>query len=212
MSSEFLLFQLAVFFIPGLIWAGIDSQFGRKTQQSDIQFFLSAFKFGIVSYVVTYLIYTLFGSNFAIGDISSANTKFVIDKEIFKEIALATVVGFILSILWLYATTYKVLTRILQAVGATKAYGDEDVWDYTFNSSNAAVEYVHFRDFDKNLIYGGWVSTFSSTEKLRELVLRDVIVYDFDGSELYHTPLLYIARAVGDIHIEFPYTERAKRP
>lgn len=209
MSSEFLLFQLAVLFIPGLIWAGIDSQYGRKTEQSDIQFFLTAFKFGIVSYVATFVIYTASGSKFEIIDIGSASTKFVINGEVFKEIAIATAVGFVLSIIWLYATTFKILTRALQFIGATKAYGDEDVWDFTFNSSSPAVEYVHFRDFEKSLIYGGWVSTFSSTEKLRELVLRDVIVYDFDGSVLYHTPLLYIARAVGDIHIEFPYTERA---
>jgi hypothetical protein len=92
-------------------------------------------------------------------------------------------------------------------IGATKRYGDEDVWDYTFNAhaSIASVEYIHFRDFEKELIYGGWVATFSETEKLRELVLQDVEVYNFDGQALYSVPMLYLARAPENLHIEFPY-------
>jgi hypothetical protein len=97
------------------------------------------------------------------------------------------------------------LTRFLQLIGATKKYGDEDVWDFTFNSRDTAVEYVHVRDFANQCVYAGWVNTFSETDRLRELVLLDVIVYDFDGQELYRVPRLYLARAPDSIHIEFPY-------
>ena len=54
-------------------------------------------------------------------------------------------------------------------------------------------------------MYAGWVNTFSETDRVRELVLLEVIVYDFEGQELYRTPRLYLARPPDAIHIEFPY-------
>jgi hypothetical protein len=116
----------------------------------------------------------------------------------------------VLAILWLYIVNYKLLTRFLQKIGATKTYGDEDVWDFTFNSQRAVVEYVHFRDFENKIVYAGWVDTFSETEKLRELVLSDTQIFDFDGNLLFEIPLLYLARSPESIHIEFPYTGDSK--
>lgn len=63
---------------------------------------------------------------------------------------------------------------------------------------------MHFRDFANRVTYAGYVRTFSETEKLRELVLADVIVYDFDGNAMYQVPSLYLARGRENIHIEFP--------
>jgi hypothetical protein len=110
-------------------------------------------------------------------------------------------------VLWLYASTYKLLTQLLQQIKATKRYGDEDVWDYTFNSGRPDVEYVHVRDFDKKITYAGWVEAFSESEKQRELRLRDVLVYDFEGKVLFETPRVYLARKADNIDIEFPYRE-----
>ena len=109
------------------------------------------------------------------------------------------------ALLWLYGTNYKLLTRLLQSISATKRYGDEDVWDFTFNSGKPEVEYVHVRDFEKKITYAGWVEAFSETEKQRELRLRDVIVYDFEGNLLFETPRVYLARKMDNIDIEFPY-------
>ena len=97
------------------------------------------------------------------------------------------------------------LTRFLQSIRATKKYGDEDVWDYTFNSELTAVQYVHVRDLEHEFVFAGWVNAFSETEKTRELLLRDVVVSNFDGKELYTVPHLYLSRPVDDVLIEFPY-------
>jgi hypothetical protein len=37
-------------------------------------------------------------------------------------------------------------------------------------------------------------------------VLRDVIVSDFEGKELFKTPRVYLARKADNVDIEFPYT------
>jgi hypothetical protein len=109
----------------------------------------------------------------------------------------------------LYATNWKLLTRFLQCIRATKRYGDEDVWDFTFNSREAEVEYVNVRDFEKEITYSGWVELFSESEKQRELLLRDVIVYDWEGKELFKMARVYLARKSDNIDIEFPYGEKA---
>ena len=42
--------------------------------------------------------------------------------------------------------------KFLHIVGATRRYGDEDVWSYTLNSNRANVEYVHLRDLENGIL------------------------------------------------------------
>ncbi|HEX4111684.1 MAG TPA: DUF6338 family protein [Stellaceae bacterium] len=194
MKIDLLFVQLAIIFLPGLIWAGLDSRYARKSKSSEFHYVLRAFLFGMASYGVTFGLFAVFGRPFSLADFSDAATKGVFTRAIFLDIAAGTLVGLLLAILWLYNSKYKLGTQFLQKIRATKTYGDEDVWDFTFNSAIAAVEYVHFRDFTNKIVYAGWVNEFSESEKLRELVLRDVRVYDFEGRFLFEMPLIYVAR------------------
>lgn len=63
---------------------------------------------------------------------------------------------------------------------------------------------MHVRDFENEFVYAGGVNSFFETDKLRELVVLDVIVYDFEATKLYDIPRLHLARAPENIHIEFP--------
>lgn len=210
MKLDILIFQIGVLFLPGLLWARIDAQYGLKRKPTETEFFIRAFQFGLFSYGALYLIYWLFGKPFHFVDFAGAGQKDILDSSVVPEVLQAVLLGFILSLLWVYAATYKILTRFLQFIKATKKYGDEDIWDYVFNSSVAAVEYLHFRDFQNQIVYAGWVLSFSETEKMRELALRDVIVYDFEGNIVFETPMIYLARAPENIHIEFPYQPKGK--
>lgn len=206
MAIDLLILQLAILFLPGLIWARVDAHYVLKSKPSDTEFFLRAFQFGLVSYGVTFLIYRAFGWPFTLIDLADAGTKPVLSSSVVYEILSAIVVGLCLSVIWIYSETYKWLSRILQKIGATKKYGDEDVWDYMFNTSiTQYTEYINFRDFENKIVYAGYIVVFSETEKLRELVLRDVRIFDFDGRFLGEMPGVYLARAPGNIHIEFPY-------
>lgn len=204
-------FQLVLIFIPGIIWERFDASFGpnRATQQQwDI--LRRTFVFGLSAYLVTFCIYWL--ASFYFTSLNFQVFHFAKDVEFLdgpavKLIASASVVSVLCGLVSVYANNYKLLTQVLQWIGATKRYGDEDVWDFTFNSGKPEVEYVHVRDFDKKITYAGWVEAFSETEKLRELRLRDVIVYDFEGNNLYETPRVYLARKMDNIDIEFPYRQ-----
>jgi hypothetical protein len=204
---DLLILQLAVLFLPGIIWARLDANYAAKAKLSDVEFFLRAFLFGITIYAVEFIAFTLAGWPFRMVNVVDVATKEIFTRDIAGQILWGIGIGIVLSILWIYASTYKLITIFLQLIKATKKYGDEDVWDFTFNSGKPQVEYIHFRDFANSYVYSGWVNTFSETDKLRELVLRDVIVSDFDGSELFKLPFLYLARAPENIHIEFPYLE-----
>ena len=39
-------------------------------------------------------------------------------------------------------------------------------------------------------------------------MFRDVILYDFDGNKILESPRMYIARAMDDIDLEFPYNPK----
>jgi len=170
-----------------------------------LRFFYDSFIYGLATYAVLYIIYNFLGNKFSILQIDGQNQKVLLIGNFVDEILWSLPVSILLAIFWIAATNHKWLTRFLQWIRVTKRYGDEDVWDFTFNSSQAAVEYVHVRDFDKGIVYAGWVNTFSETGKLRELVLRDVIIYDSAGNMKFEVPLLYISRDPRNIDVEFPY-------
>jgi hypothetical protein len=206
------LLQLAILFLPGLIWARLDARYALKAKPSEVEFLLRAFLFGITAYAVTFLVFRGFGRDFRLFDPGDAAPKLLGDAAAVREILAATAIGLGLALLWIYAATYKWLTRFLQFIRATKSYGDEDVWDFTLNSGRVEVEYVNLRDFENKLVYAGWVDTFSDTDKLRELVLRDVEVFNFEGEKLFQVPRIYLARPSDSIHMEFPYQKQETKP
>ena len=205
MKVDLFILQLAIIFLPGIIWAGLDASFAAKIKPSESQFLLRTFVFGLTCYAVEFLILAILGRPFQIADLADASTHQIVGYAILLEVLGALAISVVLSIGWLYAARFKLLARALQWIGATKKYGDEDVWDFLFNSRDTAVDYAHVRDFTNQYVYSGWVNAFSETDKLRELVLLDVVVSDFEGKELYRTPRLYLARPSDNIHIEFPY-------
>ena len=124
--------------------------------------------FGLAAYLVTFCAYWL--ASFFVPGLNFQLFQFKKDVEFLdaasvKLIFAASLVSMVCSVLWLYSSTYKLVTRFLQWIRATKRYGDEDVWDYTFNSGRAEVEYIHLRDFDKKITYAGWVEAFCGKRK-----------------------------------------------
>jgi hypothetical protein len=204
---DLLILQLAVIFLPGIIWARLDMSYAAKVKPSETEFILRAFLFGLTVYAIEFIFYSLCGWQFTMADLGGLATKEVISRQIAWEVLWAVLISFVLSICWLYAATYKLLPRFLQFINATKKYGDEDVWDFVLNSGNPAVEYVLVRDHESGYVYAGWIDTFSETDKLRELVLLKVIVYNLEGVRQYEVPRLYLARAPEKMNLEFPYKD-----
>ena len=211
MGIDIVLVQLAIVFLPGLIWSQIDARYAAKEKAGQVQFIIRAFLFGMFSYLVVFIGYGLFRQSFSVLDIDAARQTGILLGHFADEILISIPVTLVLAVLWVYAATYKLLHRLLLWMRATKKYGDEDVWDFTLNSPGEEVEYVHVRDFDRGTTYAGWVHTFSDSGRPRELLLRDVIMYHKDGSSSVSVPLLYLAPDGQSIHIEFPFRRSKKR-
>jgi hypothetical protein len=158
------------------------------------------------TYSVLFLIYSICGKNFGYLELAQDVEKLNF-FELRDEITWSIPLSFCLSVLWLWAVRFRWLMKLLHKIGATSRYGDEDVWSFTLNSDQAHVEYIHFRDLENGYIFAGWVNTYSESEDHRELLLRDVIVYNEEGDEISRPPHLYISRPKNNIWMEFPYTK-----
>ena len=204
--------QIAIVFVPGLIWARIDALYGKRTRQSQSEFLIATLIYGLFTYAMTYVLYGIFSVDFSPTSLGKTSPDSVFVDTFLDEILVSIGVAIPLATLWLYVSNKKFLARVLQKIRATKSYGDEDVWSYTFNSEDESTSYIHFRDFEHSLVYAGWVDSFSPSDQLRELLLRDVRVHDLESAEvLYETPYLYVARQKDHVTIEFPYDPKAER-
>lgn len=201
---DFAIAQLALIFLPGVLWANIDKKFGAGLRPNETILFLRAFVFGITTYAVLFLLYEVAGAEFGYNELgNSADDVNIFDLR--DEIALSVPLSFILSMGWLYAVKNRWLMKTIHWLGVSNRFGDEDVWSYTFNSDDAYVEYVHVRDIDQGFVFAGWVNSYSENEEERELLLREVIVYRDDGSKVVETPFIYLSRPKSNIWIEFPF-------
>lgn len=194
---------MAIIFLPGLIWERIVTKYALKTPPTQFETALRTFTFGLTAYAITYMIFTAAGYEFLIPEVKKDAT-FIADKRYILEFATACAVAMLGAVLWLYGFTNKWLGRFLRLIKATKKSGDEDIWDYAFNTSDPTVEYVHVRDYTNGKVFAGWVAGFSESDKVRELLLRDVQVYTLESEHLYDVPLVYLGRGAEDISLEFP--------
>lgn len=137
-----------ILFLPGVIWARIDIVWARQSKASDVEFFVLSFLYGLASYAVTYALFELFVGDFEVISIEKPN---IFNYSIAYELICATFISFAGGIAWLYASNYKIMARFLQFIRATKQYGDEDVWDFTFNSRSKSVGFINWRDFEQKL-------------------------------------------------------------
>ena len=204
MRIDLLFIQLAVVFLPGLIWTQLVATYAMKERPRPAEFLVRAFIFGLLTYLAVYLMYGCLGLKFSeppVGDSRQLITGGFADELVWSSI---TAVAF--AFVWIYGSTRRWMTRCLNRVGAATTHGKEDVWDLTFSRLRAEVEYVHVRDFERGITYAGWVRAYSETGKQRELLLRDVIVWDRANNKI-DVPLLYLAPDGSKIHIEFPYRE-----
>ncbi|MFV1579156.1 MULTISPECIES: DUF6338 family protein [unclassified Phaeobacter] len=201
---DFALAQLALIFMPGIIWATIDAMYGAGLKPQQTTLLIRAFMFGMATYAVLFLIYLGFGKSFGYQDLVNGPES-VNFFELKDEIAWSVPLSFSLAVCWLWIVKFRLLVKLLHKIGATRRYGDEDVWSYTLNSDQANVEYVHFRDLENGFIFAGWVNAYSESEDFREILLASVIVYDEAGNEISRAPFLYLSRPKNNIWMEFPY-------
>lgn len=78
---------------------------------------------------------------------------------------------------------YKLINLFGKWIKLTNKYGDENLYSYFLNAKD--VDEVYVRDIN-NLTYHGLIDSYSENDEIKEIVLVDVVVYDYETSkELY---------------------------
>lgn len=210
MEINTLVVQLALVFLPGLVWSSVVDHLTTHTRREAFDVVTRAFVFGLLAYGIYYALY--FGLTKGelpplLRGLQGAPSADRLAALPPADIFFATVAGFVGGVFWSYALNRKWFMRLMQRLEVTRKYGDEDVWSFVFNMGSATVEYVNVRDFERKIIYCGYVKGFSESTEARELLLERVEVYDLDSAaHLFSMPLIYLSRPPDTLHIEFPVT------
>jgi hypothetical protein len=120
-------FQLAIIFLPGLIWERVDAQFLQKRVPTQFDVLRRTFVFGLVSYLVTYAVADLAGLRFEF--VKPNKDEIFLGATAVNQVIVTTIAAFICSILWMYFVKFDLLTKFVHVIGASKQYGDEQaIW------------------------------------------------------------------------------------
>ncbi len=201
-----LFIRVVILVLPGLIGSLFYRKLRGGRQQKDWRDLAEISLFALSSYAVcgAILEFVYWGQ-----DRPLIALQALLDASVpirWLEILAASVVSVVLSILVSYTHRYKLINRFGRSISATKRYGDEDVWEYLFNSPNFG-NWVFIRDHKVDLVYYGWVESYSESGEERELLLTLVEVYSNDeetNAPLYRVATMYMSRNADDVTIEIP--------
>jgi hypothetical protein len=121
----------------------------------------------------------------------------------FASIAIGATISVILSIFIVKWINSGLIYRLAFYLKISDLYDKQTVFYRTLGMNES--QWVYVKDFEKDLIYFGWIENFSLPFEKEELLLREVDVYKLsDSTLLYKTPSLYISLNTGKYVIEFP--------
>lgn len=178
---------------------------GRPDNRKDWEDILEIALFSLLSYSIYGLIITF--ANFQ----GWTSTQVFISQAVFDdttpvpwvEISFTTVIGFVLAFIASFFYTRNAINWLGRIFRVTSMFGNKDVWD--FYHKNYGSEWVFVRDHKIGLVYFGHILAYSDSDKERELIIKDVDVFDNKTSEFqYKTPVIYISRSRDDLSIELP--------
>ncbi len=195
--------RLALLFLPGIICALIVEKLVPTSTWSTARLALYSLVLGLICY----LLYALMDAAFictwppSLDLLKSLTNNQTLDfEEIFWATATAPFVGFGVSL----ALNRHWLNRFAKLIGVSNRFGNLDVWARIFASTDMKDSWLVVRDFDHDLSFEGWVSEFSETYDVNELLLRDVRVYQGSTAAfLYAVDSMYLTRTKDELSIEF---------
>ena len=205
MEISELAFRLLILFLPGVLGTYLAKRLTTHSKLEPFHFIIQSFLFGIAAYFLYWLasvsLHKLCAERFD-GQVVffSALQKQNVEIE-FQEIAWACLAAVICALGFSYIEKHKLINRGAQWLHVTKKSGELDVWGYTMNIEE--VVWVTVRDISNDLLYTGWIQSFSDDASNAELLLRDVSVFrNSNANRLYQTGLLYISLDRDFISIE----------
>ena len=201
MEISELTLKLILLLIPGSLACIIYERLTIHKQQTSFKFVTNAILFGAISYLIAGILFNICGTDESFKSFwDNLPTKDIPYSVILKSSLISIFVGLISTGI----DHYKLINRFGKWIGLTNKYGDENLYSYFLNAKE--VEEVYVRDIENKLTYHGFVNSFSETDEIKELVLLDVAVYDYETSaKLYALDKIYLSKSKENLIIELPY-------
>ncbi|MCA1629599.1 MAG: DUF6338 family protein [Acidobacteria bacterium] len=206
MTLSGFLIRIILLVIPGIIGSSLYRNLRGKTSRKDWEGYLEILVFSFIAYGVHALLNKTFGAgDYLIAFRAFTNESAPIDHPVGRAIFFASLLSVPVAFGASYVDEYKLINKFARSINATRRFGDEDVWDY-FNRS-PDIKWVYVRDQKRDVYYYGWIQAWSDPYKNRELLLREVEVYQKSTAELlYRTDAVYLARKSDDLTIDADLT------
>lgn len=204
------LIKLILLAIPGIVTYLLYRKLtGVKPQRTWHELF-EIVLFSLVSYGILGVIYRLAGW------LLCKNLNVAFFEELFSkepnfsswhEIILASAIGVVVSFVGSLIYRHNWFNRLGYAIGVTKRKFDGELWESL--CASPSLKWVFVRDHKLDLIYYGWIESYSESGMERELILRKVDVYKnkMSKGKLYSVDVLYISRERHDLSVEAPVVE-----
>ena len=208
MSLSSFLIRIILLVIPGIVSSLLYRTLRGRVSRKDWEDYLEILAFSFICYSVygflAYALSLLRPTDDAFAALRAfTNENVPIDKAVGHAIIWASLVAIPIAFVASYVDSHKVINKIGQKLKATGRFGDEDVWDFFHHSPAIKGNWVTVRDHKLKLNYLCWIQAYSDSGKERELLLRDVDVYnDITAECLYKTDVMYISRKSDELTIE----------
>jgi hypothetical protein len=200
-----LVIRIIFLLLPGALAASIYWKMKGRVERKDWEDFLEVIVFSLFSYAIYASLVHFINRIWNTGIEFTAFDAFFNDKVAvrWQDVVFSSFAGVVVALIAAYSYQYKIINKFGKLVGATRRFGDEDVWDFVHRSPDVSGGWIIVRDHKLNLYYTGWIQAFSDSGKERELLLREVDVYDDATAEWrYKTPIMYLSRKQDELTIE----------
>lgn len=172
--------RIILLFFPGIVATALFRLISNKGNIENREYFVKALIYSFLSYG-TLALFSL------INKITIECTFFDALTDInvpinYIEVFVVTIIAILISIVSLYMSNNNCLFKFGSKIRITTKTGEADVWGELFNNSNKGIkDFVYIIFVDKNLIYGGFVENFSLINQYREIILKEVRVFENEG-------------------------------
>ena len=99
MRIDLLFIQLAVVFLPGLIWTQLAATYAMKERPRPAEFLVRAFIFGLLTYMAVYLMYESLGLDFSEPPVGDSQQLITVDFA--DELLWSSVAAVAFSFVWI---------------------------------------------------------------------------------------------------------------
>ena len=214
MDIDNFLFNLAMVFIPGIMWALADRRLGYEQNPPIFVLILKIFLFGSITYgfVVTLKILGW------LPDISEVVKEAVfiltgeseVDTRKYELLVFSIPVSAVLTVTWLFLGKINAFTRFLVKIGAIKIDRQISLISAALECPSDFTLIIRIWDFENGRSLKGELDSFDEFQGIISLILNDVEICDIDGNVLSKVNHYIFSRSIKNFEFEIITTKEKK--